>query len=406
MCQYCDQHDEAKKNEQMYDAFCDSLDLPAPLHDETYMPIVIRRLAEVGRRLLKNPNDNFALSEATRVILNEVNLARRHGDTYYDDKYSAWDTNGNEKEVAFTSPFFCQSDREDMIAIYQTEHSVVRGGIQSCGKAWTCPVCGAKIAVRRNEEVKQILKKAHKMRKNVFLLTLTAPHYKDDQINSLTHRIQKAYKDLRNSRCWRNIAKNYILFGTIRALETTLGGINGAHNHFHIILIFDMQITKATQEIIRMQILKGWMDACLKNNLLDILNKKQCDDFTKNAVNIKKDFDPEYIAKQGLEWQQEMQVFANWTASEELTLSHMRKTAGAAKTISDTGSYTPFGFVAHIAIRAARGEYSMTELAEDCETFIAYAYAMHGRSQIQFSPGLRKWAELEEKKRTKIFAMR
>lgn len=402
MCIYCNQHDEEKKNEQMYDAFCDSLDLPTPLHDETYMPTVIRRLAEVGRRLMKNPNDNFALSEATRVVLNEVNLAQRRGDTYYDDKYSPTDTKGNKKEVSFKSQFFCQTDREDMIAIYQTEHGVVRGGIRSCGKAWTCPVCGAKIAVRRNEEVKQILKKAHKMRKNVFLLTLTAPHYKDDKINSLTHRIQNAYKDFKNARNWRdNIAEKYHLFGTIRALETTLGGINGAHNHFHVILIFDMQITKATQEIIRMRLLAGWMDACLKNNLLDITNKKQCDDFVKNAVDIKKDFDPEYIAKQGIEWQHEMQVFANWTASEELSLSHMRKTTGAAKTISDAGSFTPFGFVARMAIRVARGDYSMVELAEDCETFIAYAFAMHGRSQIHFSPGLRKWAELKEKKTDK-----
>ena len=170
MCTYCDKFNAEKQKmqakEKIAKAVFDSLDLPATARNIDYEPFAMRRVGEAGRRLLQNPKDNFAVAEAMRTILNQMNLAELHGDTYYE-KFFPLDANGKRKKVSFKSPFFCQTEREEMTLLYWTEDSasVVRGGIQSCGKAWTCPVCGAKIAVRRNEEVKIILKKAHKMKK-------------------------------------------------------------------------------------------------------------------------------------------------------------------------------------------------------------------------------------------------
>lgn len=379
-----------------------SFDLPPAKNNEEYMSNSMRRVAEAGRRLLKKANDNYAVAEIFKTILNQVNLAIRNGNEYYR-KYFPHDTAGNIKDINFKSTYFCGTEREEFIPLYLTSSgTVVRGGIRSCGKVWTCPVCGAKISTRRNIEVKTIINKAHKMKKSVYMLTLTAPHYAKDSILSLAERMKAALLDFQNSRTWRGIKREYKLFGSIRTMETTIGGKNGAHNHFHIILIFSTCITNAIAKKIKEKIFAAWEEACRKNNLLlsnaDFTETmKQLADFHKHGVDLKRDFDPEYISKQSIEWQREMRVSATWGAAEELTLSHLKKKIDSEpKTDSDVGGLTPFGFAAKIGIRAAMGRYSATEFAEDSETLIEYCCAVFGRKQVVFSRGLREWANLDE----------
>lgn len=379
-----------------------SFDLPPAKNNEEYMSNSMRRVAEAGRRLLKKANDNYAVAEIFKTILNQVNLAIRNGNEYYR-KYFPHDTAGNIKDINFKSTYFCGTEREEFIPLYLTSSgTVVRGGIRSCGKVWTCPVCGAKISTRRNIEVKTIINKAHKMKKSVYMLTLTAPHYAKDSILSLAERMKAALLDFQNSRTWRGIKRDYNWFGSIRTMETTIGGKNGAHNHFHIILIFSTCITNAIAKKIKEKIFAAWEEACRKNNLL-LSNAgfaeamRQLEDFHKHGVDLKRDFDPEYISKQSIEWQREMRVSATWGAAEELTLSHLKKkTDSDPKTDSDVGGLTPFGFAAKIGIRAAMGGYSATEFAEDSETLIEYCCAVFGRKQVVFSRGLREWANLDE----------
>ena len=379
-----------------------SFDLPPAKNNEEYMSNSIRRVAEAGRRLLKKANDNYAVAEIFKTILNQVNLAIRNGNEYYR-KYFPHDTAGNIKDINFKSTYFCGTEREEFIPLYLTSSgTVVRGGIRSCGKVWTCPVCGAKISTRRNIEVKTIINKAHKMKKSVYMLTLTAPHYAKDSILSLAERMKAALLDFQNSRTWRGIKREYKWFGSIRTMETPIGGKNGAHNHFHIILIFSTCITNAIAKKIKEKIFAAWEEACRKNNLLlsnaDFAETmKQLEDFHKHGVDLKRDFDPEYISKQSIEWQREMRVSATWGAAEELTLSHLKKKIDSEpKTDSDVGGLTPFGFAAKIGIRAALGGYSATEFAEDSETLIEYCCAVFGRKQVVFSRGLREWANLDE----------
>lgn len=394
--------DDKKWFAEWEERIVNSFDLPPAKNTEEYMSNSMRRVAEAGRRLLKKSNDNYAVAEIFKTILNQVNLAIRKGDDYYR-KYFPHDTTGEIKEINFKSTYFCGTEREEFIPLYlTTSGTVVRGGLHSCSKVWTCPVCGAKISTRRNIEVKTIINKAHKMKKSVYMLTLTAPHYARDSILSLAERMKAALLDFQNSRTWRGIKREYKWFGSIRTMETTIGGKNGAHNHFHIILIFSTCITNTIAQKIKEKIFIAWENACRKNNLL-LSNAvftetmRQLEDFHKHGVDLKRDFDPEYIAKQSIEWQREMRVSATWGAAEELTLSHLKKKIDSEpKTDSDIGGLTPFGFAAKIGIRAALGGYSATEFAEDCETLIEYCCAVFGRKQVVFSRGLREWAKLDE----------
>ena len=107
MCTYCDKFNAEKQKmqakEKIAKAVFDSLDLPATARNIDYEPFAMRRVGEAGRRLLQNPKDNFAVAEAMRTILNQMNLAELHGDTYYE-KFFPLDSKGNIKETPNKRP--------------------------------------------------------------------------------------------------------------------------------------------------------------------------------------------------------------------------------------------------------------------------------------------------------------
>lgn len=377
MCKYCEILEKELK-------------IPADVDGKIVSYNILEKLAEVGRRLEKCQNDNYALLSGTSLILNLFNLAAKNEDNRYEIYFPLNKKTGKRKKPSFVSEFFCQKPREKYLPVYKTETGIATINRYMCAKPWTCPVCGAKISCRRNQEIKQILKKAHKSKKLVFLLTLTAPHYCTDKILTLTEKMQDAYIHFANSATWKRIKKRYCWFGSIKAMETMLGGENGTNNHFHVIEIFNVMLSDLELSYIKWELLTQWKNSCIKAGLLDESNQKQCDSFEEYAVKLKRDFDPDYITKQSEEWKKEHDISETWTVAEECTLTRQKKGAG---------SCTPFGFVANICRRAAAGGYrSIGNLLKDCELYIEYSCAMYGRSQYQFSRGLRDWAGLKKKK--------
>ena len=352
-------------------------------------PPLMRELEKAGRRLECDPRDNYALALVSSMILNRVYLASLNGDDCYQKFFPHNKKTGGLIPIRFTSEYFCQHARADYVPVYMTGAGAVRSRIHTCGKAWTCPVCAAKIAVRRNLEVHTILNKARSKGMTVIMITLTIPHYINQPLLYLSELNQKAYLHLFNSVDIKKMKEHYNWFGTIKTMETTMNGKNGWHNHFHVVLIFDKKIDKYDEMIILNTFKKQWEKSCIKYGLLDVNNEKSVADFYATSVNLKRDFDPDYIAKQSDEWKREHRVSETWGAAEELTLGKLKK---------GNGSCTAFGFVARMARRAALGCYTISEMERDADLFIEFACAMHGRSMVQFSKNLRKWAGLDEEK--------
>lgn len=367
----------------------------AAKHDGTRnacAPSLMRTLEEAGRRLERDGGNNYALALVTAQILNDVYLAERHGDNRYQKYFPVNKKTGEIEKITFKSEHFCQTEISDYVPVLETASSFVRTRIRTCGKAWSCPICAAKIAIRRNLEVHTILAKARAEGMTVAMLTLTAPHYSGQRLRTVAGRMQKAYAHFHNSRSMQKLRKQYNEFGRIKSMETMVGGKNGWHNHFHIVHIFDREIDAYDETLILAAMQEQWEISCVYAGILDVANEKQMAAFREHAVSLKKDFDPDYIAKQSDEWKREHGVSEKWTAAEELTFSHIKK---------GDGSCTAFGYVARMARLAADGYLSIDKMAQGAELFIEFCCAMHGRSMIQFSKWLRKWAGLDEKKTDK-----
>lgn len=355
-------------------------------------PALMRELEKAGQRMERAGGDNYVLALVTSAILNKVYLAALAGDTHYKQFFPRDKKTGEIKNILFKSEYFCQREREGYVPTYMTESGAVRAKIHTCGKAWTCPICAAKIATRRNIEVHIILDKARAEGMTVFMVTLTTPHYVNQPLLLLSDRNQKAYLHMFNSDDIKKMKTRYNWFGTIKTMETTMGGKNGWHNHFHVVLIFNMKIDTYDEKVILKTLKKQWIKSCMKYGIIDVDDEETIENFYNNAVDLKRDFDPNYIAKQSEEWKREHRVSEKWGAAEELTLSKLKK---------GNGSCTAFGYVARMARRAVLGCYTIAEMERDVELFIEFACAMHGRSMIQFSKNLRKWAGLDEEKTDK-----
>ena len=403
----------------------DGFNVPADLTDgEQWGGRIKKTLKVAGWRLEQDGHDNYSLLEAMKVCLSDFYFAQKRGDSRYAMFIPVSKKSNKPRNVNFASVYNCQSPRDVGTPIEKTEAGRVRPaapGFYYCHNVYLCPVDAALIMSGRNEELHVIIDKAHKEGKGVAMLTLTAPHYSVMPLLECSGKMQAAWEYMTNSRGWKNGIKAPRLYfehtkkndgkaysfnvggwGLLyysKSMETKVGGKNGWHNHFHILLIFDGWLSDIDLVVVEATIRRLWEKACEKVGLLG-QSAKQRKDFRNHAVSLTKDFDADYLAKQSEEWKKARHVSDTWGAAEELTLGQCKKRSTPLSE-SEKGSMTVFEYVFHMCERARAGEYEgqegLVKLRHDIDLIIEYGCAMWGRSSIQFSRGLRDWAGLVEK---------
>ncbi|HEY2194723.1 MAG TPA: hypothetical protein VGH76_20825 [Actinomycetospora sp.] len=60
--------------------------------------------------------------------------------------------------------------------------SAAYGGLKTCGSVWCCPVCAAKIATRRADDLAAVMRAVDELGGSAFLLTLTMRHDRGDRL--------------------------------------------------------------------------------------------------------------------------------------------------------------------------------------------------------------------------------
>ena len=120
-------------------------------------------------------------------------------------------------------------------------HRSARGahftGVETCGSVWHCPVCAARIAELRREEVAQVIEGAHEMGGAAYMATLTMRHDRADELAFLKTAIADSWRRVQNRRAYRTFKAQYGVLGTIRAIEVTHGNANGWHPHLHVLFV-------------------------------------------------------------------------------------------------------------------------------------------------------------------------
>jgi len=124
------------------------------------------------------------------------------------------------------------------VEVYRREDSATYyANLQACGSVWCCPVCAAKVSERRRVELVQALEEWKRRGGQVYLVTLTVPHYAGYKAFGLVETVLDLVRKFWSGRgAASGILPGYA--GQIRALEVTHGE-NGWHPHVHILVFLE-----------------------------------------------------------------------------------------------------------------------------------------------------------------------
>ena len=221
-------------------------------------------------------------------------------------------------------------------------------GLVSCKSVWACPVCSARISGVRRDELNELLTWSRDQGHAVLMLTLTARHKAATALSPFLSDLKDAARRLRQSRGWRSLS----LVGSVTATEVTHGR-NGWHPHLHLLLVLDKSPADALASV------EG-----LRAEWLRSLGKVGRDGNAAAFQLQQASAAGDYVAKFG--------------AAEEVAL-------GRAKS-GRPGSSSPWQLLADASTGDKRA----------CALWVEFAVAFKGRSQLQWSRGLKAKVGLDD----------
>lgn len=245
---------------------------------------------------------------------------------------------------------------ETIPIVKSKNNSVYYSGLQTCKSVWACPVCSMKINHQRAQEVRHMLSNAilEDGYKGLFI-TLTMPHYKNENLRRLRDDVTKAFTAMLNQRIYKGkngLKGQYGVLGFIKALEVKKSLQNGWHPHLHICFVLDPKTSDNIQGFAE-SLIQLWTD---------ILNKRTGRKALRRAQQYVEIYDIDGISDYA----------TKWDVAKELVESHKK----------DNGAGTPvFGLI------EAFQETGDEQLIND---FVCFAKAFKGANQLTYSRGFKK----------------
>ena len=105
-------------------------------------------------------------------------------------------------------------------------------GVLKCGRQHSCPVCSARKAAERADELDRMM--AGDPNGRWQMVTLTLRHHAGERLEESLNRLMQAFRRVRRTRIVRDIFSARVS-ATVRATEVTFGR-NGWHPHIHLLL--------------------------------------------------------------------------------------------------------------------------------------------------------------------------
>jgi len=223
-----------------------------------------------------------------------------------------------------------------------------------CGSVWHCPCCAAKISEVRRSDLVEAVAETKNIGGRVLMLTLTAPHGRDQSCAELVEKLQAARTKFTNRKIWKQFSHAVNLFGSVRALEVTYGQ-NGWHVHFHVLLFIQANDNGHVIKYWQGKLLDSWISSTAACGLVGT---------NEHGLDLQDDenFAAEYATK--------------WGVENELTKGHIKKSKGG---------YSPFDLLdENVQVEDFPLDSSRRKAA-----FREYALAFKGKRQLVWSVGLR-----------------
>lgn len=294
-------------------------------------------------------------------------------------------------------------------------------GIQTCGSQWHCPICGPKIAAKQSElinayaftawfnrarrlvggprksmESRGALFTPMYLARSIYFLTWTNQHDAEragrGKCKAALAAHCDALGDFKGGRLYRTVMERAASPGSIRALETTYGELNGWHHHAHDIcfagsgqLVFDRQgrVVRWLSPLYGLR--RPWARELIARDMAGLKpGDIGADKFKKLRNLLSRCFDArdgsaaaEYVVKLGKEPEGQRGA---WGIASEMTRSHLKLAGGtAAKTPQRCGHASPWQLL----------NDALDEDGDSGELFREFGLAFHGRAKLYWSPGLK-----------------
>lgn len=246
------------------------------------------------------------------------------------------------------------------------------GNLQTCGSVWNCPVCAAKIATRRREELSEAVSIWRERGFSVLLATFTLRHTLADKCADVLDGVLTSFSRFWQDRAGQKIRADYRVTGRVRGLETTFTRENGWHCHIHV-LFFIRGILGDRVEQLRADCSDHWRGVLQRHS-------RYADGDHGVTVKTANEDVAEYIAKHGEDDMAEaVAKIRTWTEAHEIAL-------GVIKRKTKRGGFTPMQLLA----LSLCGDIIAGRL------FAEYALTFKGKSQLYWSKGLRDLLGLAE----------
>lgn len=238
-------------------------------------------------------------------------------------------------------------------------------GVEQCHSVWACPVCSAAIRSKRSSEITLGVGAHLAEGGGAYLVTLTVPHYGQDDIGKLWDAVTKSWSSMMDGAKYyggkrtSGLVNECGIVGTIRTVEVTYGR-NGWHPHIHALVL-----TRRPLE--SLERLVGYFDRHWPKQIFTRLLRLP----NEHGVDVRP-CNPVQGADAVLAYVGKLELGGSWPVGMELARGDLKH--GRA------GGYSPFE-LAHLA---AMGDTQAAQLWQD------YEAASKGRRCVQFSHGLRK----------------
>lgn len=238
-------------------------------------PCVVPARADEGGRCVGASAEGASLGNTQKQRPTQVEQSQRQA-----SRQTKWDARNRLGEVTTirrirTCGRTSMIEGGEVVVRRAGDGTTSYAGLTTCGSVWACPVCSAKIARQRADELTSLIEWNTARGGSVALLTLTMAHHAGNRLRDLRKALTKAWSHVTASRGWKYARKAAGLDGYVRAIEATHGA-NGWHLHIHCLLIFDHDVSAWEVETLQDEVFTRW-SAGLKLSGMTVLREHGID---------------------------------------------------------------------------------------------------------------------------------
>ena len=139
-------------------------------------------------------------------------------------------------------------------------------GLCTCQSVWCCPVCSAKIAARRAQELTDAIATHRANGGTVYLLTFTASHSRSDLLPDLVSAHMSAHARFWRQGGVRRTLEGLGVVGRVTAFEVTFGHDTGWHPHRHALVFVEQDDEHTAFELFDC-LSDEWVRCCASSGL-------------------------------------------------------------------------------------------------------------------------------------------